>query len=154
MTFKIYVILLLMLFPHLALASDPTGLNVFIFFILSIPAFVIALIIWLINKSSKTFADMKYMMWVPFIILILPVPWENSGVPWPSGFILMAGDLKHKGIALLFILIAFSIIYGTIKVIKNEDELEQTLKHEIEERIRKAEEEKLLKSIQQRTKEL
>jgi hypothetical protein len=149
---RLSLLVFLIIIPQLAWASSGyLGLYFILYFALFIPPSVIALIIWGLNKSSGITKRIKWFMALPFFLILTPAPMGTENILWPSAAVLYAGDLKEKGLAIVFILIFISIVWGFIKSSDHTDEMEWEKQVACDNEIKKAKEAEQLKSIREKT---
>lgn len=152
MNFYKCILSLLLLYPGVSVASDFSGLNIFMYMVVLVPTMLILLIIWLINRKTGVTKKYKTIRFYTLIILLSPVPWESSGVVWPSSFILMAGDSGAKATALGFVMFYFlgSIVFSILIRVSDAAEIKKQNENELE--LIKVEEEKLKSDIEMKVK--
>jgi hypothetical protein len=152
MKFNLNILVLLLIFPSISIASDPTGMNIFIFGVILIPIMVITLIVWLIKRKIGMTGKEKTIMYSVYLLFLSPVPWESSGALWPSSFILIVGEIGAKITALGFIAAFGLISFVFSKSLQKhaEDEVKKQNENELE--LIKVEEEKLKSDIEMKVK--
>lgn len=114
------IILVILLFnTKLALASDPTGMNFFVYGVFLIPALVIFGVVWMLTKRVVATPKIKFLRALPFIIFLAPSTFGSNAILWPAVFVLIAGATKEKISSLLllltYLIVAFLYFYFSSK---------------------------------------
>ncbi len=151
---SLVVVLIFSFLPQVAYASDFSGLFFFAYLAILVPPLIIATFIYAYHKKNEISLKVKFLMALPFVLVMAPVPNDSVQVYWPFVFELFPMDLSRLGKSTFILLIYLVITYGLYLLMKrSNDSIEQ---HRIkqQEEVRHGQEHAMHQKIREKTRDL